>query len=152
MALQMPLRGRTRAMPIRRVVVDHVTVGVQDLERSRAFYLRVLEPLGFSEYGPWREGVRDTSFGADGENDFAISEVYPAAGSTHVAFAADSREQVDAFYAAALAAGGRDNGPPGPRPEYSAGYYGAFVIDPDGNNVEAVFHGPCTEPFRVAPG
>lgn len=128
-------------MPTRRVIIDHVTVGVEDLERSRDFYLRALEPLGFSEYGPWREDVRDTSFGADGENDFAISEHYPATGSAHVAFAADSREQVDAFHAAALAAGGTDNGAPGPRPEYSAGYYGAFVIDLDGNNVEAVFHG-----------
>ncbi|MBV9465503.1 MAG: VOC family protein, partial [Solirubrobacterales bacterium] len=66
---------------------------------------------------------------------------YPVGAPVHVAFAADRRDQVDAFYAAALAAGGRDNGAPGPRPEYSPGYYGAFVLDPDGNNVEAVHHG-----------
>ncbi len=127
-------------MPIRRVVIDHVTIGVQDLERSREFYLRALEPLGFVEYGPWQAGARDTSFGMDGENDFAVSEKYPSIGSAHIAFAAESRGQVEAFHAAALAAGGIDNGPPGPRSEYSPGYYGAFVIDPDGNNVEAVFH------------
>jgi catechol 2,3-dioxygenase-like lactoylglutathione lyase family enzyme len=89
----------------------------------------------------WKEGVRETSFGVDDDNDFAISEEYPATGSAHIAFAADSREQVEAFHAAALAAGATDNGAPGPRPEYSAGYYGAFVLDPDGNNVEAVSHG-----------
>ena len=127
-------------MPTRRVVIDHVTVGVQSLERSREFYRRALEPLGFSEHGPWKEGVRDTSFGTEEDNDFAISEEYPPTGSAHIAFAADSRDQVDAFHAAALAAGGTDNGAPGPRFEYSPGYYGAFVIDPDGNNVEAVFH------------
>jgi catechol 2,3-dioxygenase-like lactoylglutathione lyase family enzyme len=73
-------------------------------------------------------------------DDFAISEQYEAGGQLHVAFAADTREQVDAFYEAALAAGGRDNGAPGVRPEYSANYYGAFVLDPDGHNVEAVCH------------
>lgn len=128
-------------MPTRRVVVDHVSIGVSDLERSRAFYRRALEPLGFTEHGPWREGVRETSFGVPGAADFAISLEYPPGASVHVAFAAESRAHVDAFHAAALAAGGRDNGAPGPRPEYSSGYYGAFVLDPDGNNIEAVFHG-----------
>src|SRR5262249_24792841 len=113
-------------MPIRRVVVDHITIGVEDLDRSRAFYQRALEPLGFSELGPWKEGVRDSSFGVEGADDFVVSAEYPVAGSIHVAFAAESREQVDAFYTAALAAGGADNGPPGIRPEYSDGYYGAF--------------------------
>ena len=127
-------------MPIRRVVIDHMTIGVANLERSREFYRRALEPLGFVEYGPGHPGARDTSFGADGENDFAVSERYPSLGSAHIAFAAESRAQVEAFHVAALAAGGVDNGAPGPRAQYSPGYYGAFVIDPDGNNVEAVFH------------
>ena len=78
---------------------------------------------------------------ARGRHDFAISEEYEVGGQLHIAFAADTREQVDAFWAAARAAGGRDNGAPGPRPEYSASYYGAFVLDPDGHNIEAVCHG-----------
>jgi catechol 2,3-dioxygenase-like lactoylglutathione lyase family enzyme len=126
-------------MPTRRVVIDHVSIGVADLERSRAFYAAALAPLGFSELTQYEAG-RDAAFGPEGLDDFAISLVYPPGGSVHVAFAADSPEQVDAFHAAALAAGGRDNGAPGIRPEYSPGYYGAFVIDPDGNNVEAVHH------------
>jgi catechol 2,3-dioxygenase-like lactoylglutathione lyase family enzyme len=128
-------------MPTRSVVIDHISIGVSDLDRSREFYRRALEPLGFKQLGPWREGARETTFGTDEADDFGLSLEYPAGASIHIAFAADRREQVDAFYAAALAAGGRDNGAPGLRPEYSAGYYGAFVLDPDGNNVEAVHHG-----------
>ena len=127
-------------MPIRRVVIDHVTIGVSDLARSRDFYIRALEPLGFEMQGPWREGVRELTFGAEGADDFAISLEYPVGARVHVAFAAENRPQVDAFHRAALAAGGRDNGAPGLRPEYSPGYYGAFVFDPDGHNVEAVHH------------
>jgi catechol 2,3-dioxygenase-like lactoylglutathione lyase family enzyme len=127
-------------MPERRVVIDHLVIGVSDLEASRRFYARALEPLGFREIGP-SDGGRGVSFGPGDIDDFAISEKYEPGGQLHIAFAADRREQVDAFHAAALAAGGRDNGAPGPRPEYSAGYYGAFVLDPDGHNVEAVFHG-----------
>jgi catechol 2,3-dioxygenase-like lactoylglutathione lyase family enzyme len=128
-------------VPSRRVVIDHVSIGVRDLERSRAFYQQALAPLGFSERGPWRDGVRETSFGVEGASDFAISLEYaPVDAPVHIAFAADSREQVHAFHDAALAAGATDNGPPGLRPEYSESYYGAFVRDPDGNNVEAVFH------------
>lgn len=128
-------------MPRRRVVIDHVTVGVSDLARSREFYARALLPLGFSEIGPWREGAREIEFGLEEADDFAISTAYATGGPVHVAFAADRREQVDAFHAAAIAAGGRDNGAPALRPEYSDGYYGAFVLDPDGHNVEAVCHG-----------
>ena len=127
-------------MPVRRVVIDHLTIGVSDLDRSRAFYRAALKPLGFIELGPWREGARESSFGAEGADDFAVSLEYPVNGGGHIAFAADNRRQVDLFYAAALAAGGRDNGGPGLRQEYSDGYYGAFVIDPDGYNVEAVHH------------
>jgi catechol 2,3-dioxygenase-like lactoylglutathione lyase family enzyme len=127
-------------MPRRRVVIDHVTVGVSDLHRSREFYRRALIPLGFAEIGPSSVGPHEIEFGLDEAADFAISTAYPTGASVHVAFAADRREQVDAFYAAAIEAGGRDNGAPGVRPEYSEGYYGAFVLDPDGHNIEAVHH------------
>lgn len=128
-------------MPRRRVVIDHLTLGVNDLARSRDFYVRALVPLGFAEISVWREDSDRVSFGLEEANDFAISSAYATAAPVHVAFAADRREQVDAFYAAALAAGGQDNGPPALRPEYSSYYYAAFVLDPDGNNVEAVHHG-----------
>jgi catechol 2,3-dioxygenase-like lactoylglutathione lyase family enzyme len=123
------------------VVIDHVTVGVSDLARSRDFYMRALLPLGFSEIGPAPAGLPEVEFGLEEAADFAISTAYGAGAPVHVAFAADRREQVDAFYMAALAGGGRDNGAPGLRPEYSEGYYSAFVLDPDGHNVEAVAHG-----------
>jgi catechol 2,3-dioxygenase-like lactoylglutathione lyase family enzyme len=125
-------------VPRRRVVIDHLTVGVSDLARSRDFYARALVPLGFAEIG---EGASEVEFGLEDADDFAISTEYATGAPVHVAFAADRREQVDAFYAAALAAGGRDNGAPGLRPEYSGDYYAAFVLDPDGHNVEAVYHG-----------
>jgi catechol 2,3-dioxygenase-like lactoylglutathione lyase family enzyme len=128
-------------VPRRRVVIDHVTVGVSDLERSRAFYTRALLPLGFAEIGTSAVGLPEAEFGLEEAPDFAISTAYPTGAPVHIAFAADRREQVDAFHAAALAAGGRDNGAPALRPEYGEGYYGAFVIDPDGHNVEAVCHG-----------
>jgi catechol 2,3-dioxygenase-like lactoylglutathione lyase family enzyme len=128
-------------MAERRVVIDHLTIGVRDLERSRAFYRAALAPLGFDERGPWSDQQREIAFGAEGVEDFAISHEYEPGGQLHIAFSADSREAVEAFHEAALAAGGEDNGPPGERPEYAPGYYGAFVLDPDGHNVEAVFHG-----------
>jgi len=127
-------------MPTRQVVIDHLTIGVSDLEASRRFYTRALEPLGFSDIGAWSGANQEVAFGLEDANDFGISDRYEVGGQLHVAFAADTRQQVDAFHEAALAAGGRDNGAPGPRPEYSEGYYGAFVLDPDGHNVEAVCH------------
>jgi catechol 2,3-dioxygenase-like lactoylglutathione lyase family enzyme len=127
-------------VPERRVIIDHLKIGVSDLEASRRFYTQALEPLGFEELGPWSDARREISFGTKDADDFAISEKYEPGGQVHIAFAADTREQVDRFHAAALAAGGTDNGGPGPRPEYSEGYYGAFVLDPDGHNVEAVCH------------
>jgi catechol 2,3-dioxygenase-like lactoylglutathione lyase family enzyme len=126
-------------MPARRIVIDHLAIGVTDLDRSRAFYARALAPLGFVELYEGKDG-RDVAFGPEGLDDFVISLAYPAGALIHVAFAADSPHQVDEFYAAAIAAGGRDNGAPGIRSDYSPGYYGAFVWDPDGNNVEAVHH------------
>lgn len=115
-------------------VLDHLTIGVSDLARSRAFYAAALAPLGFSERGPWSEAGREVAFGLPGAGDFAISTIPAVAPGTHVAFAAARREQVDAFHAAALAAGGTDNGAPGDRPH---GAYAAYVLDPDGTNVEA---------------
>ena len=103
---------------------------------SRAFYEAALDPLGVQvlEVG---DGV---VFGPVGAEDFALAQGDPPSGPLHLAFLATGREQVDAFHRAALAAGGQDNGAPGLRPHYHPGYYGAYVIDPDGNNVEAVFH------------
>ena len=127
-------------MPTRHVVIDHLKIGVSDAVASRRFYARALAPLGFTEIGPWSEANREVAFGLEDADDFAISEQYEAGGQLHIAFAADTRAQVDSFHEAALAAGGRDNGAPGLRPEYSANYYGAFVLDLDGHNVEAVCH------------
>ena len=132
-------------MPERRVVIDHLTIGVTDLSRSRDFYRRALAPLGIEEQGAWSDESREMAFGPPRYDDFAISDQYEPGGQLHIAFAADSEEEVQAFHAAALEAGGRDNGEPGPRPEYSARDYGAFVLDPDGHNVEAVYH--ADEPY-----
>jgi catechol 2,3-dioxygenase-like lactoylglutathione lyase family enzyme len=128
-------------MAVRRVKVDHITVGVGDLERSTAFYVAALTPLGYAQTHTNPALPHEVEFGPPGVTDFAISTDYPVGAPIHVAFLADTTEQVDAFHRAALEAGARDNGAPGPRPEYSPGYYGAFVLDPDGHNVEAVCHG-----------
>jgi catechol 2,3-dioxygenase-like lactoylglutathione lyase family enzyme len=121
---------------VRPVFIDHVTLRVRDLAVSRAFYEAALEPLGVKVLGVGDDVV----FGPDGAEDFALAQGDPPSGPLHLAFLADGREQVDAFHRAALAAGGQDNGAPALRPHYHPGYYGAYVIDPDGNNVEAVFH------------
>lgn len=121
----------------KRAAIDHVTIGVSDLARSRAFYERALAPLGIA--GTLTSDVLpdEVEFG-DGEQwPFAISTAYDVA-TSHVAFGAESVEQVQAFHEAALAAGGTENGAPGLRPEYSDRYYGAFVLDPDGHNIEAI--------------
>jgi catechol 2,3-dioxygenase-like lactoylglutathione lyase family enzyme len=120
-------------------VIDHVGLGVSDLEPSRAFYEQALAPLGYQVLIE-RDG--SLGFGRDGKPDFFIHVNRPLSGPTHVAIASPDRATVDAFYAAGLAAGGRDNGPPGLRPQYHQHYYGAFVLDPDGNNLEAVCHRP----------
>jgi catechol 2,3-dioxygenase-like lactoylglutathione lyase family enzyme len=122
-------------------MIDHLTVGVSDLARSRDFYERALAPLGFDETNTSDVLPSEIEFGSADKMDFAISTDYDVGAPVHIAFAADSVERVHAFHTAALAAGGRENGAPGPRPHYGEGYYGAFVLDPDGHNVEAVFHG-----------
>jgi predicted lactoylglutathione lyase len=109
---------------------------VRDIARSRSFYERALQPFGVGVV----ENSQGPGFALD-DQDFWIIEQEEAAVSVHIAFAAPDRETVDSFHAAALEAGGVDNGRPGLRPHYHSGYYAAFVLDPDGNNVEAVFHG-----------
>ncbi|MEW6637871.1 MAG: VOC family protein [Actinomycetota bacterium] len=120
-------------------MLDHVTVPVSDLVRSRQFYERALSPLGYEVLREFGGPV--VGFGREGKPDFWLRQDDGVA-SVHVAFASPDRATVDAFHAAALAAGGRDNGGPGLRPEYHPTYYGAFVLDPDGHNIEAVRHGP----------
>jgi catechol 2,3-dioxygenase-like lactoylglutathione lyase family enzyme len=122
-------------------MIDHLTIGVSDLERSRAFYVQALAPLGFDQTSRSDVLPSEIEIGSAEKMDLAISTEYGVGAPVHVAFAADSIEQVQAFHAAALAAGGVEHGPPGPRPHYGEGYYGAFVLDPDGHNIEAVFHG-----------
>jgi catechol 2,3-dioxygenase-like lactoylglutathione lyase family enzyme len=126
-------------------MLDHVGILVADWTRARAFYDAAFAPLGYSmlaEVPVEATGrVRVGGYGKD-KPDFWLTENAEPGNGRHYAFAAPSRAAVDAFYAAALAAGGTDNGPPGLRPQYHAGYYGAFVLDPDGNNVEAVCHVP----------
>jgi catechol 2,3-dioxygenase-like lactoylglutathione lyase family enzyme len=122
-----------------RLVIDHVGLEVSDLDRSTAFYQRALDPLG---YQPLLERDGSVGMGRDGKPDFFIHANRPLSGPTHIAIASPDRATVHAFHAAGLAAGGRDNGPPGLRPHYHQHYYGAFVLDPDGNNIEAVCHRP----------
>jgi catechol 2,3-dioxygenase-like lactoylglutathione lyase family enzyme len=126
-------------MTIRRVVVDHVLLLVRDLEASRRFYRAALMPLGIVELKVESDGV---AFGAEGMDDFAIFAGQSATTGAHVAFDAPRREAVDAFYGAALEHGGRHRGAPGVWVQYSEHYYAAYVWDPDGNNIEGVFHSP----------
>ena len=118
-------------------MIDHVGLNVSDVARSKAFYAAALEPLGYEVIMEF-DGA--AGFGAKGKPDFWISEGEPQKG-VHIAFASANRATVDSFHDAALAAGGKDNGQPGLR-EYHENYHGAFVHDPDGNNVEAVCHSP----------
>ena len=120
-------------------MIDHTGVGVTDIAKSKAFYRAALAPLGYEVVMEWEQGA---GFGVPPKPDFWIGEGTPNPPPIHVAFRAESRQQVDAFFAAALAAAGRDNGAPGLRPHYHAHYYGAFVLDPDGHNIEAVCHLP----------
>jgi catechol 2,3-dioxygenase-like lactoylglutathione lyase family enzyme len=120
-------------------MIDHTGVTVSDVAESKRFYAAALAPLGYSLL---MEFEQDAGFGVAPKPDFWIGEGKPHVPPVHVAFRAESRRQVDAFYRAALAAGGRDNGAPGLRPNYHENYYGAFVLDPDGHNIEAVCHTP----------
>lgn len=125
-------------------MLDHITFGVSDFARSVAFYDRAFAPLGISRLFnvplEHTDGVKVTGYG-DLRPFFWIAEQDATHGKLHIALSAADRDAVDAFHHEAVAAGGRDNGAPGPRPHYHPGYYGAFVLDPDGHNIEAVFHG-----------
>jgi len=124
-----------------RVPIDHVKLPVADLGASRAFYSAALEPFGYRLVYDGEESLGfGTGDGGDDNEPFALQLGDPPVASSHVALTASGTAQVDAFHAAALAAGGRDNGPPGERP-YGGYYYAAFVLDPDGHNIEAVYHG-----------
>ena len=118
---------------------DHVGFGVSDLAASKAFFLKALAPLKVALVmeGPYGVGI-----GRDGKPSLWLHETQERPAPLHIAFSAATRADVDAFHRAALAAGGRDNGAPGLRPHYHANYYGAFVIGPDGHNIEAVCHKP----------
>ena len=118
---------------------DHVGLNVRDYERSRAFYEQALAPLGYGVVMAMDEW-KAAAFGPEGKPAFWVAQREPFGTGTHVAFACDDRATVDAFHAAALAAGGTDNGAPGLRADYHPHYYAADVQDPDGNNVEAVCH------------
>ena len=129
------------------MVLDHIGLGVSDYERSKAFYTAALAPLGIApvmEITPDRSerGVPVCGFGKAGKGEFWITGDGRTTPRLHVAFLARNRAEVRAFHDAALAAGARDHGAPGPRPIYHPSYYGAFVLDPDGHNVEAVCHTP----------
>jgi catechol 2,3-dioxygenase-like lactoylglutathione lyase family enzyme len=118
-------------------MLDHLGFAVADFDKSRAFYLKALAPLGV---GAIMEGDGFAGFGRDRKPQFWIGRGEAPPGRMHLAFLAKSRSEVRAFYEAAIAAGGKDNGPPGLRPNYHPNYYGAFVIDPNGHNIEAVCH------------
>jgi catechol 2,3-dioxygenase-like lactoylglutathione lyase family enzyme len=131
-----------------RHMIDHVDIRVADIDASRAFYEAALAPLGYRANDEVADpaGGREIGFRADSGVDFALHTPAPEPGQdtvtagAHIAFSAPSRDAVHAFHAAALANGGTNIGDPGLRPEYSEGYYGAFVLDPDGNNIEAVLN------------
>ncbi len=119
-------------------MLDHVTIGVSNVERSIPFYDRALRPLGIERL--YAEGESFAGYGSGRKAFFWIGNRAAAQTSVHLAFAAPDRDTVDRFHQEALAAGGQDNGLPGLRPRYHANYYGAFVLDPDGHNIEAVCH------------
>jgi catechol 2,3-dioxygenase-like lactoylglutathione lyase family enzyme len=128
-------------------MIDHVGFPVSDYGRSKAFYTQALAPLGYAlimEVGAddTETGAPAAGFGIGGKPDLWIGGQGGLNGIVHVAIVANDRAAVDAFYRAALAAGGKDNGAPGVRSHYHPNYYSAFVLDPDGHNVEAVCHQP----------
>jgi catechol 2,3-dioxygenase-like lactoylglutathione lyase family enzyme len=129
-------------------LIDHVTLVVSDFARSKTFYEKALAPLGvkvimeFGKAAGFGRGQKPDFWIGEGPMSFQTPEQLAVLTPTHLAFAARSRDEVDAFYAAALAAGARDFGKPGLREIYHPHYYGAFVLDPDGHDIEAVIHGP----------
>lgn len=127
-------------------MIDHTGLTVRNPQQSRHFYEQALAAIGYKMLfeipKEYTGGVSVMGYGVAPKPDFWTAEGTPNEPRIHVAFRADNRQQVDEFYRAALAAGGTDNGPPGPRPHYHKDYYGAFVLDPDGHNIEVVCHLP----------
>jgi len=121
-------------------MLDHIKLFVSDVDRSKAFYELAFQPLGYRVLLEPAPGI--VGMGRDFPN-FWLAQAKGSSTTAHVAIRADTRSVVDEFHAAALAAGGTDNGPPGLRPQYHPSYYSAFVHDPDGNNIEAVCHDPA---------
>jgi catechol 2,3-dioxygenase-like lactoylglutathione lyase family enzyme len=128
------------------IEIDHTSLSVSDFEAAKKFYTAALKPLRIEiikEYPADVTGSVDVAgLGADGKPFFWLANAGKTSPRVHLAFRAENRAQVDAFYNAAIAAGGIDNGAPGPRPIYHPDYYGAFVLDADGHNIEAVCHDP----------
>jgi catechol 2,3-dioxygenase-like lactoylglutathione lyase family enzyme len=123
-------------------MIDHMTLHAKNIDKTKKFYSSVLKPLGYKlNSDDVYSGTRYVSFSADGKADTWFTNARPASGPGHMAWSAKTRKAVDDFYKAALKAGAKDNGAPGLREDYSKNYYAAFVIDPDGNNIEAV----CTK-------
>lgn len=129
-------------------MIDHYTLLVSDYETSKAFYLAALKPLGYAlvmeltrEQIPELPCEKTCGLGIAGKPDFWLRPTDAKIEPTHIAFSAKTHAEVDAFHAACIAAGARDHGAPGPRPRYHPGYYGAFALDRDGYNIEAVCHG-----------
>ncbi|GJM10592.1 MAG: lyase [Lysobacteraceae bacterium] len=116
---------------------DHVVFGVSDYEVSKAFFLKVLAPIGITVVS---EGELGIELSSDGKSSLCIRRIEEKAAHLHLAFVASRRDQVDEFHRLALEAGAQDNGAPGLRPNYSGKYYAAFVIGPDGHNIEMVCH------------
>ena len=120
------------------MTIDHIGLAISDPDISKSFYSKTLAPLGIKLIVEIEEGW--VGFGKDGNAEFWFGPEDKIQSPMHIAFAAESREQVDHFYEAAMAAGAKDNGKPGIREEYHPNYYGAFEMDPDGHNIEAVCH------------
>lgn len=126
-------------------MIDHIGFSVSDYERAKTFYTKALAPIGYSlimEVSQDQNDAPAAGFGINGKPDFWIGGEGGLNKPVHIAITANGRAAVDAFYKAALAAGGRDNGAPGLRPHYHENYYAAFVLDHDGHNIEAVCHAP----------
>ena len=128
-------------------MIDHTGLSMSDPARSRRFYELALAPLGYKVLmevpTEFTGGAVVFGMGVAPKPDFWLNQAPPQQPRVHVAFRAENRAMVDAFYQAAMAAGGKDNGPPGPRAHYHEHYYGAFVLDPDGHNIEACCHDPA---------
>ena len=138
--------GEARAHVTESIMIDHVGFSVSDYARARSFYEKALAPLGYGlimEVTAEQTGQPAAGFGSGGKPDLWIGGEGMLQPPVHIAIVAKDRQMVDAFYHAALAAGGKDNGAPGLRPHYHPNYYAAFALDPDGHNIEAVCHLPA---------